>query len=109
METAEQGTKDLKSATGTTLPKDLHYTSPYLPNNQSSSGKEEIMCLFPAISVWVCMHPVHANSVLLNVISVKKLDILPKLAGQIRTKQTRDLQNHRNALRRLTTWWKRRS
>ena len=38
VETAEQDTKDLKSATGTTLPKDLHYTSPLLPNNQSTSG-----------------------------------------------------------------------
>ena len=103
LQTAEQGTKDLKSATGTTLPKDLHYTSPHLPNSQSTSGKEEIMCQFPAIGVWVSMYPVHANSTLLNAISVRKLDILPKLAGQIRTKQTRDLQNHRNALRRLTT------
>ena len=67
------------------------------------------MCQLPAIGVWVSMHPVHANAVLLNVISVRKLDILPKLVGQIRTKQTRDLQNHRNALRRLTTCWKRRS
>ena len=55
-------------------------------------GKEEIMCQFPAIGVWVSMYPVHANSVLLNVISVRKLDIFPKLAGQIRTKQARDLQ-----------------
>ena len=29
------------------------------------------------------MHPEHANFVLMNVISVRKLDILPKVADQI--------------------------
>ena len=38
METAEQGTKDLKSAT-TTLPKDLHYTSQHPPNRQTLGGR----------------------------------------------------------------------
>ena len=40
VEAAEQSTKDLKSATGKTLSKDLHYTSLHLPNSQSTSGEK---------------------------------------------------------------------
>ena len=69
VETAEQGTKDLKSVTGTTLPKDLHYTSPHLLNNQSTSGKRRDNVSVPATGVWISMHPVYANSILLNAVS----------------------------------------
>jgi len=39
METAEQDTKELKSATSTSLPKDLHHTSSHPPTGQASRGK----------------------------------------------------------------------
>ena len=79
METAEQGAKNYSQQPvqiylriSTMLP----HTNPIV---RLQEGNEEIVCQSLAIDVWVSIHPAHANFALLNVISIRKLDILLKL------------------------------
>ena len=76
METAEQGAKNYSQQ-----PVQIYLRiSTILPHtNPIVRLQEVIVCQSLAIDVWVSIHPAHANFALLNVISVRKLDILLKV------------------------------
>ena len=102
LESAEQGTKDLKSAAtaATSLPKDLHYASLHPPNHQATGANKRDRMSTPC---YRCLGNHTPSTCKFRTVECHFCDILLKLADQRKTTQVRNLQGYKGTQTKLIT------